>query len=891
MAMRPSLILGLMCFAAACSGRGSDVGPRFELLPDASCKASVHDDQGRGVVDALVSFPDLGPSALTGVNGRADLLSNPGGRVRVRVDGTYAAASAGDRLATLDFAVTMGRDLPGAVYLPELPDSASAPLSAGTQVGSTAVTSAAGAIVTVTASTSVSLPGGASSDFLRAGDLQSHHLPGELPSAGVGAAFLFTKGVFVAPAGAQFTPAASLDIADDLALGGSATATLYHLDADTGEWTAVASGLSSSGGRIVATNQLASGGLYALATVVPAATVTGRLLDITGQALPEQFVNVDGRWTKTDGGGRFTASPVPGQLADSSARSAQIEFHAGGSWLPYRVATTGAVTVGNTLDLGDVEFDTVPALNLRVQQLKRGRVEPRRHLAVSSSLQPVARVTTSNDLGQGVLEDMPTYWYGFQEGHPFDAQRAYYAQSVGYSNAGQRWFDAYMYFDEIDWFLGSRRSRALVVDSVGGGPIYDAGVITGATSDQGFAGNVRETGVFFIDRDSSGRATASASSTFGGLTTVSAMSIDRPNGEHLEMPLERSLRAALGAFDRHGLVAGTLTGANPARVHELRSTRWLEGVEWWNAVVDGIAVRGAVPLDVDPAVTHAAFQVGVDANGGHLAAAELSVAASVRTLDKLGLALELAPTEGALTSRDLALDLPASTTFVAPGTLTGLDAGIAVADLRCDLALEQPSGRFVDVVRDLGGNHAASGADLSLTLPSLGGALAGHAWRVLVGGSATSAGVTTAQKTLLRLTGAATETGVQMLPPPTLTAPAAGATVAAAGFTVQFALPAGTLYGRIDLVHESAGERRTWQVYVPPDRTEFTFVSLPSQAVTPLVAGKTWTLTLTAYRADQVVMQNSNDFYRDLTMFLQSVPSIEIGVVAVSSRSITVTTN
>ncbi len=890
MAMRSTLILGLF-LVAACSGRGSDVGPRFELLPDASCKASVFDDQGRGVVDAEVSFPDLGGAARTGINGRADLLANPTGRVRVRVDGTYAAASAGDRLATIDFAVTMGRDLPVAVYLPDLPDSASAALTAGTQVGSTAVTSVAGTVVTVAAASSVSLPGGAASGFLRVGDLQSQHLPGDLPTAGGTGALLFTKGVFVAPAAATFTAGATLDIADDLALPGSATATLYRLDAATGEWQVVTTGLTSSGGRIVAANQITGGGMYAVATTVPSGTVIGRLRDASTLVVPEQLVNVDGRWTVTDGGGRFTVNGVPAVLADGSPRAAQIEFFAGGSWLPVRTTTTGAVSAGNTLDLGDVVFDTVPALNLRVQQLKRGRVEPRRHLAASSSLQSVARVTTSNDLGQAVLEDMPSFWFGFQEGHPYDQYRAYYAQSVGYANAGQRWLDAAMYFDEIDWFIGSRQSRLLVVDSVGGGPIYGAGVTTGGTSGVGFAGIVLETGTFFIDRPADGRVTASATSTFGGLTTVSALSIDRPNGEHLELPLERSLRPSLGAYDRHGLVAGTLTGADPARVHELRSTRWLEAFEWWNDLVDGIPLRGAVPLDIDPATTHAAFQVGVDANGGHLVAAELAVAGPVRTLDKLGVALALVPEEGTLLDRDLALDLPATTTFVAPGALTGLDAGIAVAALRCDLALEQPDGRFVDVVRDVGGNHVASGADLSLTLPALGGALAGHAWRVLVGGSATAAGVTTTQKTLLRLTGNAPEASVVALPPPTLTAPAAGATVPAAGFTVQFALPAGALYGRIDLVHESAGERRTWQVFVPPDATEFAFVTLPTAAVTPLVAGKTWTLTLTAYRADEVAMQASNDYYRDLTVFLQSVPAVEIGVVAVSSRSITVTTN
>lgn len=90
--------------------------------------------------------------------------------------------------------------------------------------------------------------------------------------------------------------------------------------------------------------------------------------------------------------------------------------------------------------------------------------------------------------------------------------------------------------------------------------------------------------------------------------------------------MRQVLRTSLGAFDRHGIVEGTLVGANSARQHRLRTTRRIEPQEWWEDVVEGRALYASLPIDIDPATTHAEFRTGVASGGGHLVVTELNTA-------------------------------------------------------------------------------------------------------------------------------------------------------------------------------------------------------------------------------------------------------------------------
>jgi hypothetical protein len=871
---------------AACQGEGSDIGPKLSALPTQSCKVVVLDDLGRGVTGARVTVGGAG--AVTGRNGRGDLLASPRGRLLVEVDGSNAAAVAGDQLARVRFAATVtGPDLPAVVFLPELPAGSSVELPLGTQAAATTVTAPAGGRLTVPAGASLgSDVAAATSVTLRVGDLQAVHVPGDLPAATAGAQ-LNGRVFCVDPPGVTFTPAADLDLPDDLTLGGAATATLFGLDAVTGEWTAVRTGLASAAGRVVAAAAVARGGTYVLATEVPAASLAGRVLLPDGDPVADAMVVVDGARTQTDAGGRFLVTSVPGALADGSPRSAALELFAGGNWLPARLATTFAVTVGGNLDVGDLVLDTTPAGNVRVQQVRRGRADALRMVRLSATFDAVALATLSDTDGQAVFEDMPALWFGFQEGRPIDARDVFYGQGIGFLDRGRRWFDVYQFFDDRPWFVGTRRTQVLVSDALGGGPLREAALVRGSVAGQGYVGFSNESGSFFVDRDLNGRATATLRTQRDGRTMVHAFSIERPDGDHLELPLQRVLRTPLGAFDRHGLVAGTLSGADPAREHRLRATRRLELQEWWDDVVEGIPIPSSLPIDVDPATTHAAFRAGVAVAGGHLVAAELTSPGGVATLQKLGIAADLVPTEGAAIARDIPLDLDATSTFVAAGSLLGADPAFDVTQMSVDVAVLQPSGRVVDVVRGLRGNHAANGNDLQFVLPSLAGALPDHRWLALLRGDFASGGDTVQVRSLQTLPALQP----QVLPAvPTLTAPAAGATVAASGFDVDFVLPAGALYGAIELRSETAGDTFLWQVRVPADLTRFTFVLLPTDAATPLVAGRSYTLTVSAYFGDGLLAQ-STDPQRDASTFVQSIGAAELGITQVTRRSIALTTN
>lgn len=887
-------VLSLGVVLTACSGDGSDIGPTFADLPKSSSKVVVLDDQGRAVAGAAVTVVGTSLAAVTGRNGRGDLLASPAGRLRLRIDGAAAAAVDGDELGTLVVAVSAsGADLPGPFHLPDVQGSTGASLPVGTQTATRVVddTATSGARLTFANGSSLGMANGAADVTVRTASLQPQHLPGDLPTVAA-QAMLLGRGIYIDPPALSCTPAADLEVPDDLVLGG-ATATLFHLDGDSGEWVTVASGIAASGGLLVAPAAVAGGGLYAFGVTVAAGQVAGRVVDAstTPVALRGMLVNVDGQLTTTDSDGRFLVDGVAAATADAAARTAQVAVFAGGDWLPVRAMATATMNGSATIDVGDLVLDTVPAGNLRFQMVQRGRAQSMRRGSVSTLFGNVALVTTSDARGQAVFEDVPAQWFGFQDAYVKDRAHTFYAQGLGRLDAGRRWRDVYEYFGERSWYIASGRARVLATDSVGGGPLYDVALVTGAVANQRLLGRTRESGALFGDRSLGGRITAAHRSARDGRSIVHAFSIDRPSGEHVELPLRQVLRTPLGAFDRHGIVAGELVGADAGREHQLRVTRRLELQEWWEDAAEGTPLPSALPKDVDPFTTHAAFRAGVASSGGHVVAAELHTAAAITTLDRLGVLADVVPTEGAVLARNLPLDLPATTTFTAPGAVTGLHAAIAAADLTLALALQQPSGRGIDVVRGIGGNHTAVGDDLNLLLPELAGQLAGHRWCVLVQGTGLDGADQLRQLSLLRLSGQSPEATVPMLGVPTITAPANGDTVAAAGFTVQFSLPAGALYATIELHSQVGGDLALWQVLLPPTATEFTFTALPTGVATPLIAGRSYALTVSAHRALAGPLAGNSRSYSKITGLVQSIGALERGVDAIASRTIQVTAN
>lgn len=851
-------VVGL-CGLAACKGDGSDVGPSFAPLPQAYGKVQVFDDAGRGVVGAVVTVPELNVQGTTGRNGRADLYTSLPAAVRVRVDGRYAAAVDVDDLGALEVVAPANRDLSVALYLPGYAATARATVTGGVQTTEIVIQEPSGATLRIASGGSVAFAGAATGE-IKLGTLAAEHLPGPLPSAA--GAWLFSSGYSIVPSDVAFTQATL----DALQLTGSEV--LFRFDEVSGTWQ-----------QAIA---IAQGGLYCKATDVPATTATGHVAAAAGQ-----LVNVDGRWAVTDSSGDFSIAAIPAELGNGAARNANIEIVAGGGYVPRRVADSRPLTLG-TSALGEFAFATAPSANVRMQYVRRGRAEGNRHASLSSSVSPVAMAASADASGRVLFEDVPSGWMGSQAGHPRHQEEAFFLQLAFRANGGSRTVDAYAPFAQTPWWEGGRRSRTFVTDNLGGGPLAGAIVVAGATADSGYQDTARDYGGLYLDRGFSGRATAAHSSTADGRTVVSAVSIVNPDGEHIELPLERARWAPLAAFARHGLVAGNLLGADPMKSHQVHAHRVWERENWWNAVVEGDEDSVRAPRDVDVAVTHDTFVIGVPAPAGQVIGAEFDTSGATRTLARCGFAFEVIAAEGQRTALDLSLAHTADAPFVVAKALEGLDPALAAAPLSVDLALQRADGRVVDVARDLTGNHEVNGDDVTLRIPSLSGTLAGANWLAASSIFATVGDEVLAQRSV----GTLAETGITLplLAIPSVTAPLPNATVAAAGFTVEYSLPQDCSYARLDLVSADATSLHTWRVYLPPESTSFAFVTLPSQASTPLVANRTYKLTLTAYRADATPFPAVERPYSIISSFLQSMSPAELGVRAIASRAFDITT-
>ena len=348
------------------------------------------------------------------------------------------------------------------------------------------------------------------------------------------------------------------------------------------------------------------------------------------------------------------------------------------------------------------------------------------------------------------------------------------------------------------------------------------------------------------------------------------------------------LRSTVGAFDRHGLVSGNLTGADASREHAIRTTRRITRHEWWDEVVEGMPIRSRLPIDLDPATTHGPFLAGIDAAGGHLAAVEFTGTPDAKTLSKVGLLIDYQPNEGATLVGDVPLEFEATQSFFVPDAAAALDPLIDAGSLSLALALQLDDDRVLAVTDRCSGNVGVTGSDLQLLLPPLSGRLAGRSWRTIVAGSRTDSAGTYRHSSLIELPNDSSS-GFRLPRFPTLTSPQEGSVALASGFDVVFSLPNDALFGAIELRSDDGTELLLWQVIVPPDATSFSFVALPPPSSTPLQPGRTYTLTLSAWFGE--VITDSVPPYRDLIAWAQSVPPIEIGARQVARHSITITTN
>jgi len=895
----------LLCVGVlpACEGSGSDIGPTLRAPIPANYRVLVQDDQYRAVTSALVSIDGITETAATNRYGRASILAVPSGVRRMHVDGTNASAVAGSRLAALSLTASMPdrNELPYVVYLPDTSQSATSTLLVGTNPVTTTLDDSAnsGAIVTVPGGTSVGLLL-ASTVVLRAGKLARGHLPGELPAPSSGAR-LWDTGVYIDPAGVTFAPGAALSMPNSgLNLPVGASADLYRLDDFTGVWERVGSGVVNGvTDRIEApAGSVTTGGLYAFATTVSqTTTLTGIVVNQTGRRVHDALVRAVGQRTRTFGDGSFVLSSVPSVDGGGAPLTVTLDVHGGRDWRATSAAVNVTVQPGSQ-PVSDVLLETNQVSDVRLQLIKRGAVDPHRRLRLALSMGSDVGIGVGDSQGRIDYDDIETGGYigvlTSQTGRP---GRALVAEAFRFFGDGSRRLDLQVFAQDQEFLLhrSSQGTTAVhVVDAVGTGPVQGAALVNGSTPGIGYLGQTVQNGILFGEFGYGGEATASITTTAGGLTVTSACTLSHVDSARIEIPLLRAVARANGGYDRHGLVAGQLLQASTPvpKTRLLRSTRYFILNDWYEEVFDGEDVLGNVPFVQDPA-TSDQFKVGVTEPVGHLAAVEGTTVGVSLELERMGIAANLQPVPGGVIRRDVALDLVADTQFDAPGAIKNLDPGTSSSALTFDLAAQLADSTIVDVGRGFGGASIfTTGEDAEFRLPALGGQLAGGRYYVALHGAHSSGGKSVKQSTLIPLDGTAGPR-VELLGVPDITSPSPNATVSGDGFTVNFSLPKGALYAVIRLQSSTAGELRDWTAILPNGLSSFSFRQLPPEAAQPLVAGRTWTLSVTAVRVEAGALASRilDEDYRKLLQHYVGLIPAERQSNAYSSTSIQVTTN
>ena len=885
------LVLDLL---SSCSvGNGSEVGPKLPKAATSTLSGLVLDEDGKPISGVLVSIKSSGKSALTRRNGRFRLDDPSRGNQILRLVGTNATADAGDRFGIWEqgLRVIEGRQavtLP--IVLPDLDSGTGAILSLGVQTATTSIddSSSSGAILTISTGTTISREGFSGSQKVDLAKAVSNAFPVPLPASS--GALLSGKGVWIYPVDLSFSSGVGLSMDNDLGLSQGERADLYRLAPGAKEWVLAGAGTVASGGtRIVLDSALLpGGGLYTFVKdVAKSALVSGRIVDSSGAPLEGAvLVGPGGRSGISDANGIVQIGSLPRVDGGGSPLSADFVLVGGLGLEPVRVKFSVALT-GDTVSLGDRSLDAKKVGRVRILTAFRGRVLTTGFLELGIRGQALASAhpipsTSFLDLDDLGTEDLGA-WIRWVKGDRFFQGVAFGIPDPHLTSLDLRSLVSETELRQAE-FVG--RMQARVVDQDSGAPIRDATVQGRMDQNTGDKGTTDGTGYLLVGGEQNGIATASVKTqTSSGKTVEAAMSLVKVNNNIVQFPLLTAGETALGAYDPFLVFQGSLTGSvGSGKTRKLLvRTRERRG-DFWDRLLGGISLAGDLPRWTDPAVSGGtSYKLGIPPIQARVTAVEGSLSSSVFLPERLGLLDDLKGNPGDTITKDLALSMPVdqSLTLVAP---KNLDPSFGASDLRYELGAELDEANALSLLPESGG-VSKSGNDYLIPVPKREGSLTGSEFLLSLHASSSGSGKSSEQRLLLK--GGDRIEGKDFLPLPMIQSPSHGATLSKVSpVDVRWSQVSGADFLLLTIDSVSGNDRRHWKVFLPASSTSFQFKTLVSGAPSLLVSGRTYSLSLEAWRLGSGVAYQKNDGYQRLLGNLFSLRPGDRGGEAMSRTTI-----
>ncbi|GEM_PF-3486619 len=891
-----STLFPLLLLPFSCSvGDGSEIDPALRRPTGEVLAGFVLDASGTPVVSAEIRMHGRTlPVTASNRVGRFRLENPIRGDLLLSVDGRGGSADGTDRLPFLRFRL----HYPGGehrlslpVVLPDLNAGSGSTLDLGVLPGARVLDDGpnSGGRLDLAAGTAIGLEG-AVQGIVRVDlvGLPKTGFPRPLPPPSTGAR-LAGAPLLLSPITLSFGSGARLQASNDLGLPAGGKARLYRLDPYTGTWKDVGGAtVETSGGKLVQDQALLpGGGLYVFAVnVAVTGSLTGVVRDTLQRPLARAVVTVQGGFSAlTDAAGRFRVDGLPLRDGGGGSPTLAVRILAPFDHAP-KLLDFSVSMDSSSVDAGAKDLDTWPVGSMRFLTASRGRSKPWIRVEVGSA-SGFGMTVTADAAGKGVLHDLP---YGMV------ASRISWIEAKDlFAGFNQGRIDGRDPLRDLLTLAGPKNLRpaefrgrmsATLLDEDGGGPLSGAILQGRADANTGDKGTSDENGRVFVGGERGGVSTAAFESSFpGSKKVVAARSLVLVDHNSPEFPLAAAHRPPLGNFDPFARLRGSLTGAALVGKEVRILVRGaLDGGGWRQEVLSGSADLGRLPRFVEPGKSGSPpFDLGIPPGRASVTAVLGTESGGVFLPERLGLLGDLVASAGNVLSKDLDLSFPLDKTIGIRG-IRGLDPSLNSGAYRYLLAARRKDGSVLTLLPESGG-ITVSGGDLTLRVPDRNGPLLGGAaflCAVKAGGSAPG-GADFFQQIFVESNGSeAKAPSFLAVPFPAL--PAAGSKTPSADFVdVRWTPPPGAHFQTLEIESEGTADRLVWRVLLPGDRGEFRFGDLVPEAPNPLKSGRTYVMTLKAYRyGSGSILRAFQDSYQRILGNLQSFRFGDMEIEAVS---------